>query len=146
MFTAGDGKIDARVTDGYLTPNDIAELLDVPYWKVHGWIKKGKIETDSDHYCGSRQRIRIEPEDFKEFLRENPEHYATIYGEPPTVEIEYNAEPIEEPVTLQDEDMNVLDVLFGKLEEIEAKIDEHKMEIDKLETKKLALTEVIDML
>ena len=144
MFSVGDGRIDAKVTDGCLVPNDIAELLGVSFRSVYNWIKAGKIKTDSDYYSGSHQRIRIDPEDFKEFLRENPRYYAVVYGNEPEVEIE--PEPVEEPVNIRDEDTDVLTVLFAKLEEIEAQIEEHKMEIDKLETKKLALTEVIDML
>ena len=138
----GDVKIEARATnDGYLETNDISILLDVSRQTVLYYIREGKLKSEYNGGLHS-QRKRVKVEDFKEFLLSKPKYYARVYGE----FISEEEPQIEEVVvTSEDDSDKTLSTLFAKLDSIDKMLEEHKKEIDKLETQKLALEEVIEM-
>lgn len=138
----GDGRIEGKATNGYLETNDISTLLNVTYGTIYNLINKGKLKAENNGGL-YRQRKRVLVEDFKEFLRSNPKYYARVYGEVITKE-EPEVEEVKNPIN-DDISDKVLNDLFAKLESIEKQLDEHKKEIDKLESQKLALEEVIEM-
>ena len=54
----------------WLTPPDIARELGVGIDKVYAWIRSGELPAcDFAQVRGGRQRLRIRPADFEDFLR-----------------------------------------------------------------------------
>ena len=149
MFGRGEGKIEARATNGYLETVDIMDLLNVSNQTVYKLIKDGKLKTDSGCYPGSRQRYKVPVDAFKAFLLSSPKYYAKVCGEELDIQEEVKVE--EEPKS----DVKKIDAatsiactvteLISKYEDICAEIKIHEEEINKLRVQKEALEQVMEM-